>query len=143
MTWRKQQNSIQSTVGRVALQGVWGVDGHAAARAAAGRAAEKRANGPTTATTCHDNESDRKAVAQWLLWLTTWLAGRSGCCQDAPDGSPEALRAAEAFVKSQLPAMRMLRAWTAGALDSVLRLVRCTDACSPTSEGAALQSRTM
>jgi flagellar basal body P-ring formation protein FlgA len=92
------------------------------------------------------NVTEIRRLALGLLALTMFASGSAALAQDAGRiEPPESIRAAaEAFVKSQLPQEASVASVTAGALDSRLRLVRCTGGLRPQlPAGAALQSRTM
>jgi flagella basal body P-ring formation protein FlgA len=92
------------------------------------------------------NVTEIRRFALGLLMLTVFAPGTAALAQDASRiEPPESIRAAaEAFVKSQLPQESSVASVTAGALDSRLRLVRCTGGLRPQlPAGAALQSRTM
>jgi flagellar basal body P-ring formation protein FlgA len=92
------------------------------------------------------NVTEIRRFALGLLALTVFASGTAALAQDASRiEPPESIRAAaEAFVKSQLPQEASVASVTAGALDSRLRLVRCTGGLRPQlPAGAALQSRTM
>jgi flagella basal body P-ring formation protein FlgA len=92
------------------------------------------------------NVTEIRRLALGLLALTMFASGSAALAQDAGRiEPPESIRAAaEAFVKSQLPQESSVAGVTAGALDSRLRLVRCTGGLRPQlPAGAALQSRTM
>jgi len=78
------------------------------------------------------------------LTLITWISTAIG--QEVASVEPtEAIRAAaESFVRSQLPQDASIAGVTAGALDSRLRLVRCTGGMhGHLPPGAALQARAM
>jgi flagella basal body P-ring formation protein FlgA len=92
------------------------------------------------------NVTEIRRYALGLLVLTLFAPGAAALAQDASRiEPPESIRAAaEAFVKSQLPQEASVASVTAGALDSRLRLVRCTGGLRPQlPAGAPLQSRTM
>jgi flagellar basal body P-ring formation protein FlgA len=92
------------------------------------------------------NVTEIRRLALGLLALAVFASGSAALAQDASRVEPpESIRAAaEAFVKSQLPQEASVASVTAGALDSRLRLVRCTGGLRPQlPAGAALQSRTM
>jgi flagellar basal body P-ring formation protein FlgA len=92
------------------------------------------------------NVTEIRRLALGLLALTMFASGSAALAQDASRiEPPESIRAAaEAFVKSQLPQEASVASVTAGALDSRLRLVRCTGGLRPQlPAGAALQSRTV
>jgi flagella basal body P-ring formation protein FlgA len=92
------------------------------------------------------NVTEIRRLALGLLALTMFASGSAALAQDAGRiEPPESIRAAaEAFVKSQLPQEASVAGVTAGALDSRLRLARCTGGLRPQlPAGAALQSRTM
>ena len=92
------------------------------------------------------NVTEIRRLALGLLALTMFASGSAALAQDAGRiEPPESIRAAaEAFVKSQLPQEASVASVTAGALDSRLRLVRCTGGLRPQlPAGAALQSRTV
>jgi flagella basal body P-ring formation protein FlgA len=92
------------------------------------------------------NVTEIRRCALGLLVLAVFAPGTAVLAQDASRiEPPESIRAAaEAFVKSQLPQESSVASVTAGALDSRLRLVRCTGGLRPQlPAGAALQSRTM
>jgi flagella basal body P-ring formation protein FlgA len=92
------------------------------------------------------NVTEIRRYALGLLVLAVFAPGTAALAQDASRiEPPESIRAAaEAFVKSQLPQESSVASVTAGALDSRLRLVRCTGGLRPQlPAGAALQSRTM
>jgi flagellar basal body P-ring formation protein FlgA len=92
------------------------------------------------------NVTEIRRYAVGLLVLAVFAPGTAALAQDASRiQPPESIRAAaEAFVKSQLPQEASVASVTAGALDSRLRLVRCTGGLRPQlPAGAALQSRTM
>jgi flagella basal body P-ring formation protein FlgA len=92
------------------------------------------------------NVTEIRRYALGLLVLAVFAPGTAALAQDASRiEPPESIRAAaEAFVKSQLPRESSVASVTAGALDSRLRLVRCTGGLRPQlPAGAALQSRTM
>lgn len=101
----------------------------------------RRSGGPSGPTVLTD-----RALAFVLLALTTWMSTALG--QEASGGrveSTDAIRAAaESFVKSQLPRDASIAGVTAGALDSRLRLVRCTNGMQAhLPPGATLQARAM
>ena len=92
------------------------------------------------------NVTEIRRYALGLLVLAVFAPGTAALAQDANRiEPPESIRAAaETFVKSQLPQEASVASVTAGALDSRLRLVRCTGGLRPQlPAGAALQSRTM
>jgi flagella basal body P-ring formation protein FlgA len=92
------------------------------------------------------NVTEIRRYTMWLATLTLFAGATVASGQDASRiEPPEAIRAAaESFVKSQLPREANVASVTAGALDSRLRLVRCTGGLhAQLSAGAALQSRTM
>jgi flagellar basal body P-ring formation protein FlgA len=92
------------------------------------------------------NLTEIRRGALGLLTLTLSITGTAAFGQDASRiEPPESIRAAaESFVKSQLPHDASVASVTAGALDSRLRLVRCTGGLRPQlPTGTGLQSRTM
>ena len=92
------------------------------------------------------NLTEIRRGALGLLILTLGMTGAVAFGQDVSRiEPPESIRAAaESFVKSQLPRDASVASVTAGALDSRLRLVRCTGGLHPQlPAGTGLQSRTM
>lgn len=79
------------------------------------------------------NLTEIRRCAVGLLALTVFTGGTVTLAQDASGiEPPESIRAAaESFVKSQLPHDASVASVTAGALDSRLRLVRCTGGLHP------------
>jgi flagella basal body P-ring formation protein FlgA len=92
------------------------------------------------------NVTEIRRHAMRLAALIGFVGATVASGQDASRiEPPESMRAAaESFVKSQLPRDSSVASVTAGALDSRLRLVRCTGGLhAQLPAGAALQSRTM